>query len=116
MRDILITLPKTIKWTDYKKELALVENFNNMLNFRVPTLPKDCGVGARCFLVHDGRILGYMQITGVVSRDSFECSTLGRHWPAGNYIQRSGPFVYLHEPISHKGFQGWHYFDFPIHS
>lgn len=41
MKAICITIPKKIKWEDYKKELKAVEDGSQVLNFKVPNLPKD---------------------------------------------------------------------------
>ena len=36
--DIIITLPQTIRWEDYQRELDAVVNFDNELLFKVPFL------------------------------------------------------------------------------
>lgn len=41
MKAICITIPKKIKWEVYKKELKAVEDGSQVLNFKVPNLPKD---------------------------------------------------------------------------
>jgi hypothetical protein len=45
MSSICITIPKTIKWEDYEKELKTVEDESQEMNYRIPTIPKDVKVG-----------------------------------------------------------------------
>lgn len=111
MRNVMITLPASVKWRDYKQELLAVAAGQDVLNFRVPHLPKESGVGAKCFLAHQGHVVGYMLISGLVHRPAFTCSTTGNYWPAGNYIQRTGAFHALDELVPQKGFQSWRYTD-----
>lgn len=105
-RDIIITLPKTINWIDYQKELDSVANGENILNFKVNNFPKT-GIGSKCYLIHDGFIRGYMFISGLTTK-SFTCSTTGKKWD-GKFIERSGKFFSI-IPIPMKGFQGFKYF------
>lgn len=108
MRDIVITIPSSIDWEEYKKELDAVADWKQVMNFKVPFLPKqDID---RCYVVHKGKLIGWMQCVGAVSKGSFTCSTTGKQWD-GNFIQRSGPFHYLDNPKQFKGFQGWRYYD-----
>lgn len=104
-RDVIITLPKNIKWDDYEKELEKVKDGNEVMNFKVNHLP-NTSVGNKCFIVHDGFIKGWMNIVGLSKKD-FTCSTTGKHWK-GSFIERSGPFNYI-DPIPMKGFQGFRY-------
>lgn len=60
-------------------------------------------------LCHRGQILGWMQIVKYIQNDGFTCTTTGRHWPKGNYIQRSGPFHYLKNPVPYASFRGFRY-------
>lgn len=107
MKDIIITLPKTIKWSDYEKELDAAKR-GEIMNFKVNHLPKESGVGAKCWLIHDGKLVGYMIISGF-SNEDFTCSTTGLKW-SGNFIQRTGDFTKVEGNIPMKGFQGWRYF------
>jgi hypothetical protein len=109
MRDIIITLPAKIKWEDYQQELNAVRDKSAVLNFRVPSLPKESGIGAKCYLVHRGQVVGFMLLSGLVEHQGFTCETSGKYWPAGKYLQRTGPFYKLATPRPKKGFQGWHY-------
>lgn len=104
-KDIIITLPRNIQWSDYEKELSAVEDYSNILNFKVSNFPKT-QVGAKCYLVHNGNILGWMKIVGL-SEKEFTCGITGKKW-SGKFIERSGPFNKI-EPIPMKGFQGFRY-------
>lgn len=106
MRDIIITLPKTVKWADYEKEITKAAQ-GEIMSFKVPYLPKDDIIGAKCYVVYDGFVRGYMKITGARAK-TFTCTTTGRKWD-GNFIERSGVFHYLTPPVARRGFQGWHY-------
>lgn len=100
MKAICITIPKKIKWEDYKKEL----------NFKVPNLPKDIKNIRRCYLCYDGKIIGWHNIVGYAKDGDFECTTTGKRWE-GNFIQRSGLFHYLKKPIECKAFRGFKYIE-----
>lgn len=106
-KDIIVTLPKNILWSDYEKELATVKNGDSVMNFKVNHFPKT-NIGNKCYVVHNGIIKGWMKIVGMKEKD-FECSTTGRKW-SGKFIERSGPFHTM-EPIQMKGFQGFRYFE-----
>lgn len=110
MRDIVVTLPAKVKWEDYEKELEQVKDGEMYLNFKVPNLPKESGVGAKCYVVHKGFVRGWMKIVGFSCEEDFFCEFSGKYWE-GNFIERSGEFHYLHEPIPMKGFQGFRYFN-----
>jgi hypothetical protein len=103
--DIVVTLPKHIKWSDYEKELDTVKDGVEVMNFKVPFLPK-VSIGAKCYIAHDGFVKGWMEIVGL-SDKGFDCTTTGQHWD-GKFVQRSGKFNYI-EPIPMKGFQGFRY-------
>lgn len=107
-RDIIITIPKKIAWTDYEKEMLAVKDGSQVMNFKVSSFPK-IKPGNRCYVVHDGEIKGWMKIVGT-SEEEFECTTTGKKW-SGKFIQRSGPFHYIN-PIEMKGFQGFRYANF----
>ena len=111
MANICITLPKSVKWSDYEKELEQVKDGKEEMNFRLPTLPKDVHPGDRCYICHDGFVKGWMKITGIGKHDGFNCSTTGKEWSDGVYVSRSGEFHYLNNPIPMKGFQGYRKMD-----
>ena len=103
--DVIITLPKTVKWEDYEKELETIKDGTQVMNFKVNHLPKT-KEGCKCYLVHDGYIRGWMTIVGLVE-DDFTCTTTGKEW-SGKFIQRAGQFNYI-DPIPMKGFRGFRY-------
>ena len=105
-KDIIITIPKSIDWDDYQKELNAVADGKQVMNFKVNNFPKT-SIGSKCYLLYDGFIRGYMYIVGL-SEKSFTCSTTGKNWN-GKFIERSGKF-YTITPIPMKGFQGFRYF------
>jgi len=103
--DWIITIPKTISWEDYVKELDAVKDFNQEMNYKLPFKPKELIAGDRCFVTWNGKVRGWMFITKVSRKDAFTCSTTGKEWPAGWYISRSGPFTYV-EATDFLGFRG----------
>lgn len=105
MKDIIITIPKSIKWEDYKHELNAAEN-GEILNFKVNNFPKT-GTGCKCYICHNGFIVGYHIISGM-SEKEFQCTTTGNMWK-GKFIERTGKFHQI-KPIEYKGFQGFRYF------
>ena len=107
MTDIVVTLPASIAWEEYEKELRRAANGEEM-SFKVPTMPK-VSPGERCYVCHRGAVVGWMTITGTHD-GSFTCTTTGRHW-SGKFVKRSGTFHYLSDPIPMKGFQGYRYAD-----
>jgi len=106
-RDLIITLPTNIEWSDYEKELKEVEDGRSVMNFKVSNFPTKTAVGKKCFICYRGNILGWMEIVGF-SEKEFGCSTTGIPWK-GKFVERSGKFNYLKEPVPMKGFQGFRY-------
>lgn len=102
-----ITIPKTIKWSDYEKELKAVEDGTQEMNYKIPTVPKDVHVGDRCYVCHDGYIKGWMKISNIGKRSGFNCTTTGKEWNEGCYVSRTGKFHYLDRPVPMKGFMGY---------
>lgn len=102
----VLTIPKKVKWSDYEKELATVEDGSQVMNYKTRYIPKGMSQGDRCYIVHDGKVRGWMKITGVEDRsEPWECTTTGKTWPAGKYIQRSGAFHKVDGPEM-TGFRG----------
>lgn len=106
MRDIVITIPKSIKWEEYQKELDSAEN-GDILNYKVRSFPKTT-IGNKCYICYDGNILGYHIISGM-SQKEFQCTTTGNIWN-GNFIERTGKFHKI-DPIPMKGFRGFQYYN-----
>jgi len=103
--DIIVTIPKSIKWTDYEKELKKAEE-GEIMNFKVSNFPRT-GPGCKCYLLHDGFIKGWMKISGM-SEKEFTCTTTGKPWK-GKFIERTGPFYKMEKEIAMKGFMGFKY-------
>ncbi len=89
-KDIVITIPKNIKWIDYEKELLAAKN-GAIMNFKVPFLPKNDIVGSKCYLCYNGYIIGYMYICGV-SDKGFKCTSTGKQWDC-NFLERAGELL-----------------------
>lgn len=114
MTDWIITLPQTVDWEDYEKELKMVQDGSEVLNFRVPHIPKDMRPKQRCFVCWRGKVRGWMEIVGYMYVvEPWNCSTTGKEWPAGSYVRRSGPFFMLDEEPEMKGFRGIRRYDGP---
>lgn len=107
--DIIITIPKNIKWNEYLKEISAVRDGDQQMMFKVPHLPQHTNIGDRCYLCYQGKIIGFMNISWLGYNLGFDCTTTGIHWDAGNYIARSGHFYRICEDIDYKGFQGFRY-------
>ena len=104
--DWLITIPKTVKWEDYEKELEAVSKYQAKMLYKVPFKPKIDPRQDKIFVLWNGKVRGWMECTEVVYKDnSWTCSTTGRVWTAGWYIVRSGPFHKVDGPEM-RGFQG----------
>lgn len=105
MPDWVITIPKTVPWEEYQKELDFVEeNKDVLLNYRLPYQPK-AKPGEMCYVVHDGYIRGWMAIKKVGYFIGFQCTITAEEWPDGHYIQRGGKFHKI-DPVKMTGFRG----------
>lgn len=111
-KGICITIPKSIKWEDYQKELDAVKDWNQVMNFKVSNTPKDLQPGDRVYLCYNGNIIGWQTFVGFY-KGGFECTTTGKEWN-GCFIQRSGPFHTLDTPIPCKGFRGFKYVTYNV--
>ena len=106
---LLITLPSSIEWSDYEKELKNVEDESQVMNFKVPFLPKNIHHLKRVYLIYQGNIVGWQKFVGT-SDKPFKCTTTNKNWD-GKFIQRTGPFHKI-DPIPYKGFQGFRYYNY----
>ncbi len=106
MNSWVITLPKTVRWEDYQKEIDAVRDGSLVMNYKTRYFPKEMSSGDRCYLVWDGKVRGWMEIVNMAElKDGFKCKTTGAHWEPGKYIQRSGPFNVVDGPDM-QGFRG----------
>lgn len=106
---ILITLPSSIRWEDYEKELKAVEDESQVMNFKVPFIPKNVDNIKRVYLVYKGNIVGWQKFVGT-SDKPFKCTTTNKNWD-GKFLQRTGVFHKI-DPIPCKGFQGFRYYHY----
>ena len=106
-KDIVITIPKTIKWEDYKKEQNKVSDWSSVMNYKVIKFPSNTEVGKKCYLCYNHYIIGWMEIVGFEEKE-FDCTTTGKEW-SGKFIQRSGPFHEIDPKIPMEGFRGFRY-------
>ena len=111
-RNICITIPATIDWNDYQKEIDQVKDYKQVMNYKCNRLPSkaDRSNIKKCYLCYKGNVIGWMEVVGFVEDYKFDCTTTGNNW-SGNFIQRSGPFHRI-DPIPMKGFRGFRYVDF----
>lgn len=107
-RALLITLPSSLSWEDYEKELKAVENETQVMNFKVPFIPKHTEGIERVYLVYKGNIVGWQKFVGTSDRP-FKCTTTYKNWN-GKFLQRTGPFHKI-KPVPYKGFRGFRYID-----
>lgn len=106
----LITLPAPVEWSDYEKELEAVKDRSQCMRYRIPShlknIPTQIRPGDRCYMVWRGRVRGWMEIVRIsIVEEEWACTTTGRVWPPGAYIERSGPFHPAEGPEI-KGFRG----------
>lgn len=107
----VITIPKTVKWEEYERELQSVADGDLALNYRTRYFPKEMKVGDRCYVVWNGRVRGWMTVVGMVEHPApWVCQTTGNIWAAGKYIQRSGEWHPVNGPAM-AGFRGIRKFD-----
>lgn len=102
--DWVVTLPQTVKWSDYEIELEAARDRKQVLNFHLPykIAARD---GDRCYVCWCGRVRGWMEVVGMKHVDRLVCSTTGKQWGGGWYLQRSGPFHKIDGPVM-TGFRG----------
>jgi len=111
--DIIITIPKSTSWEEYQKELDLAENGEYVLNYQCRYFPRHTKTGERCYVAHEGKIKGFMIISGFSSKP-FTCTTTGKKYK-GNFIQRTGKF-YKVEEKPFRSFRSFRYFGISINS
>lgn len=111
--DIIITIPKTTSWEDYKKEIRACETSEDtMMCYKVHNTPLNSKVGDRCYVVYCGKIVGWMNICYIGWLDRWKCTTTQELMSDNYYICRNGQFHYLEEDIPMKSFRGWRYFNY----
>ena len=111
--DIIITIPKTTSWGEYKKEIQACEaSEETMMCYKVRYTPLNSKVGDRCYVVYCGKIIGWMSICHIGWLDRWKCTTTQKLTSDNYYICRNGKFHYLEDSIPMKSFRGWKYFNY----
>lgn len=112
MKDLVITWPKTRALDSYLKELEKANERGEVINFKIPTIPKDTTC-ERCYIVYDGRIRGYNEIISVEEQENYAVKDplTGKYWSAGIYIVRNPLWHPLKAGPEMKGFQGYRYIE-----
>ncbi len=106
MTDYIITIPKSIKWDAYLREVATAYKTRQSLFFRVPRKVDVVYNETKCYLVHNGAVRGWMPaLTCTENPIGFTCFETGKKWPPGIYIERS-PRFRLVVPVPMLGFRG----------
>ena len=62
----------------------LTMNEKQVMNFKVPVLPKDIKGIERVYLIHKGYIVGWQKFVGT-SDNPFDCTITGKSW-SGNFL------------------------------
>lgn len=106
--NIVVTLPKSIKWTDFEKELAVIADESHQKNWKVTHFPTNTKSGDRLYVVYNGYIRGWLKITAFQNLD-FVCMITNNRM-VGKFVSCSGPFRELKPLRKMQGFQGWRYF------
>ncbi len=112
--DIIVTIPNPEK----KSVKELCEYYRGLkdrtiLYFKVSNLPINAEKGDRCYIVNNGKVIGYHIILSLRYVNKDEAKELSGGWSEGNYILRdSGTFMEVPK-IDYKGFRGFRYVKFP---
>lgn len=104
MSNWIITIPKTITWEDYQKELDAVADGTQSMFYKLPYKPREMKPGDRCYITWWNYVRGYMVIKSIEHR-SFTCTTTGKEWPIAWYVERTGEFV-CDGGVIKRGFRG----------
>lgn len=106
---IVMTWPKSRPLESYLEELRKAEEQGLTIHFRVPSLP-EIPFGARCYMVHDGYVRGWLVTLGFSDGTGVTDPITGEPWPKGKYIVRNPHWTPLEYPKRMKGFRGWRYY------
>lgn len=113
--DIIITMPDIEREgiNNLIKHYYQSKEDEELIYYRVSKLPKDLGVGDKCYIISNGEIIGSHIVKELkfVSEDEANNLSDGK-WREGFYIIReSKTFQELKPRIKVTGFQGFRYFD-----
>lgn len=112
MLNLLTTIPQRgalRHWPDVEKILQACDSEHDFWTFNCRHFPKRSGPGALCFIVHSGRIRGYLTVLEFTDEDVWRCGEDQQEaeLTEGNKVKLAvwRPI----RPIPHQGFQGWRY-------
>ncbi len=113
-QDYIVTVPKTVNWDEYLKELHSSFVARQSIFFRIPHKVDVVYQETKCFVVYDGAVRGFMfALTCDKNPVGFTCFYTGKKWPPGIYIERIPQMAFLRKPIPMRGFRGIRKFSFP---
>ncbi len=106
---MLMTLPngKTLaEWiADADKATKKGQDF--LLSVKSP--PKGLKDGAKCYVISDNVVQGFVEVVEVLSLSEQRFRFMGQKLKAGWYVVLRGPFVPLEKPVPQHGFNGYRY-------
>lgn len=113
MNDIILTWPKKRSLDSYLKECEKAAQMGRIVGYSAQNRPRSQR-GDRSYMVHDGAIRGWLEITQVISYEShspdFVDPSTGKVWRGGGrWIIVRNPVWHRIEPIPMKGFRGFRY-------
>ena|ERR1035437_6480329 len=110
MADIAVTWPKKRSLSSYYAELENAERLGLVINFKIPTMPQQGFVVARCYMVHNGYVRCWNRVLNILERGPRDVKRIeGGFWSPGIYVVRSPARHELRHPVPMKGFQGYRY-------
>ena len=99
MKSWLITIPKTIKWEDYAKEIAAVADGDLVMNYRTRYFPNDMKIGDRCYLLWNGRVRGWRRLSDwLISRDVGFAKRREKYGPPASISKGAGHSIKWTDP------------------
>lgn len=108
--DILVTTPKKEMDIAEREAKDCIDSGGGSYFRKFVRKPKDLNIGDKVFYVEDGYIRGFAIVSDIID-GNMRCNTSGKNWGDAYYaIMDSKTWKWI-DPIPHKGFQGWRYFD-----
>jgi len=111
--NLLVTTPKSESENSAREAECCTKKGGGFYFRRFNKLPKNLSAGSKIFYVEDGYIRGYGVVSVIteIKDDHFQCDVTGKKWEPGTYAVIPADSWKWIKPISHKGFQGYRYFD-----
>lgn len=112
LNDIIITIPR-FECEDWLFDIEQAAKVEHDLLYHVSRLPIRPVCGSRCYVVCEGKIVGYHIIKSLENVEGrFKCVFSGKRYPFGRYIVRgSTTWHALAQNVPLKGFCGYRYLD-----